>query len=215
MGEPAFAVHPWIRCRREPGQRGYTGRNAELPGEGCSPTGGIAIDRPEIYFGEQTPSYVVVNTKAEEFDYPRGDQNVFSTYTGTGGIRMASWWRRLALAWNLGDLNMLASSYLTSDSQLLMRRMIRDRVRRLAPFLKLDRDPYIVAADGRLVWIIDAYTTSDRYPYAQRTVERGTDADFVPVPGGGQTRRARLEQGVRRLRPPLRCLGCTTTSGIA
>jgi uncharacterized membrane protein (UPF0182 family) len=70
------------------------------------PTGAITIDRPEIYFGEQTPSYVVVNTKAEEFDYPRGDQNVFSTYSGTGGIRMASWWRRLALAWNLGDLNM-------------------------------------------------------------------------------------------------------------
>ncbi len=148
------------------------------------PTGAITIDRPEIYFGEQTPSYVVVNTKAEEFDYPRGDQNVFSTYSGTGGIRMASWWRRLALAWNLGDLNMFASSYLTSDSQLLMRRMIRDRVRRLAPFLKLDRDPYIVAADGRLIWIIDAYTTSDRYPYAQRTVERGTDADPMPVPGG-------------------------------
>ena len=148
------------------------------------PTGAITIDRPEIYFGEQTPSYVVVNTKAEEFDYPRGDQNVFSTYSGTGGIRMASWWRRLALAWNLGDLNMFASSYLTSDSQLLLRRMIRDRVRRLAPFLKLDRDPYIVAADGRLIWIIDAYTTSDRYPYAQRTVERGTDADPIPVPGG-------------------------------
>ncbi len=148
------------------------------------PTGAITIDRPEIYFGEQTPSYVVVNTKAEEFDYPRGDQNVFSTYAGTGGIRMASWWRRLALAWNLGDLNMFASSYLTSDSQLLLRRMIRDRVRRLAPFLKLDRDPYIVAADGRLIWIIDAYTTSDRYPYAQRTVERGTDADPIPVPGG-------------------------------
>ena len=148
------------------------------------PTGAITIDRPEIYFGEQTPSYVVVNTKAEEFDYPRGDQNVFSTYSGTGGIRMASWWRRLALAWNLGDLNMFASSYLTSDSQLLMRRGIRDRVRRLAPFLKLDRDPYIVAADGRLIWIIDAYTTSDRYPYAQRTVERGTDADPMPVPGG-------------------------------
>ena len=65
-----------------------------------------------------------------------------------------------------------------------MRRGIRDRVRRLAPFLKLDRDPYIVAADGRLIWIIDAYTTSDRYPYAQRTVERGTDADPMPVPGG-------------------------------
>ncbi len=166
------------------------------------PNGGITIDRPEIYFGEQTPSYVVVNTKAEEFDYPRGDQNVFSTYTGTGGIRMASWWRRLALAWNLGDLNMLASSYLTSDSQLLMRRMVRDRVRRLAPFLKLDRDPYIVAAEGRLVWIIDAYTTSDRYPYAQRTVERGTDADPSTLRGGSASDTARTSGAGREAVAP-------------
>ena len=136
------------------------------------PTGVVSVPRPEVYFGEQTTAYVVVNTKAEEFDYPKGDQNVYSTYAGTKGIRIGSVLRRLAIAWNLGDLNLLVSSYLTDDSQLLMRRNVRDRIKAVAPFLKLDRDAYIVAADGRLTWVLDGYTTTDRFPYAQRTVDR-------------------------------------------
>ncbi|MBI3973212.1 MAG: UPF0182 family protein [Chloroflexi bacterium] len=136
------------------------------------PAGRLKIDRPEIYYGQQTGNYAVVNTVAQEFDYPRGDENVFSTYEGGGGVRIGPLWRRLALAWQLGDFNLLVSSYVKSDSQVLLRRSLKDRIQRLAPFFKLDRDPYLVVAGGKLYWIQDAYTTSDRYPYSQRIVER-------------------------------------------
>jgi len=133
------------------------------------PIGMIEIERPEIYFGENTDDYVMVNTRVEEFDYPRGDTNVYTKYTGGGGIKLNSFIRRLAFAWELGDINILISGELTAESQLLYRRHIQQRVQHIAPFLKLDRDPYIVVDDGQLFWVQDAYTVSARYPYSQPT----------------------------------------------
>ncbi len=131
------------------------------------PIGNFSLDRPEIYFGEKTDSYVIVNSRVAEFDYPKGDTNVYTRYGGGGGIRLSSFLRRLAFAWELGDLNILISKELTEDSQLLYRRNIRERVKHIAPFLKLDSDPYIVVNEGKLYWIMDAYTVSQRYPYSQ------------------------------------------------
>ena len=133
------------------------------------PIGMIEIERPEIYFGEKTDEYVMVNTRVEEFDYPKGDTNVYTKYTGGGGIKLNSFIRRLAFAWELGDINLLISGELTPESQLLYRRHIQQRVQHVAPFLKLDRDPYIVIDNGQLFWVQDAYTVSARYPYSQPT----------------------------------------------
>ncbi len=132
---------------------------------------GIKLDQPRIYFGEQTRDYVIVNAAAEEFDYPRGDQNVANSYDGRGGIVLGSRLRRAIFAWSFGDLNLLISGNLRPESRLLFRRAIADRIGTIAPFLRLDRDPYLVVSGGRLVWMQDAYTTASTYPYAE------------PVPG--------------------------------
>jgi len=149
--------------------------------ENLPPSGKLPVNRPEIYYGEQTNGYVVVNTTTQEFDFPRGDQSVFSTYEGKGGVQIGPLWRRLVLSWYFADFNVLVSTYLKPDSRVLFRRTIADRVQRLAPFLKFDGDPYLVVADGKLVWMLDGYTTSDRYPYAQRTI--GRLGSIVPTGG--------------------------------
>jgi len=131
------------------------------------PVGIFDIERPEIYFGEKTNNYVIVKTNTQEFDYPMGDQNVYSYYQGKDGVILDGFIRRLVYAWQFGDLNLLISNELTPESRVLYYRNIRERVNHLAPFLKLDSDPYLVVMDGRLFWIQDAYTTSDRYPYSQ------------------------------------------------
>jgi len=131
------------------------------------PVGVFNIERPQIYFGEKTNEYVIVKTKTEEFDYPMGDENVYGYYEGKGGVSLGSFIRRFVYAWQLGDLNILISGELTPESRVLYYRNIRERVYHLAPFLKLDSDPYLVVMDGRLFWIQDAYTTSDRYPYSE------------------------------------------------
>ncbi len=133
------------------------------------PIGKIEIERPEIYFGEKTNDYVIVGTRVKEFDYPKGDANVYIKHTAENGIELNSFIRKLAFAWELGDINILISGELTTESQLLYRRNIQQRVQRIAPFLKLDNDPYIVIDDGKLFWVQDAYTVSDRYPYSQPT----------------------------------------------
>ncbi|MEE9398833.1 MAG: UPF0182 family protein, partial [Dehalococcoidales bacterium] len=133
------------------------------------PIGLIEIERPEIYFGEKTNDYVIVNTRVEEFDYPKGDTNVYTEYTSKEGIALDSLIRRLVFAWELGDINILISGELTSQSQLLYRRNLQQRIKHVAPFLMLDRDPYIVIVDGKLLWVQDAYTVSERYPYSQPT----------------------------------------------
>ncbi len=130
------------------------------------PVGDFNIERPEIYFGEKTNDYVIVKTKTPEFDYPRGDENVYGQYQGKGGVSLDGFIRRLVYAWQLGDLNILISGELTPESRVVYYRNIRERVKHLAPFLELDSDPYLVVMDGRLFWIQDAYTTTDRYPYS-------------------------------------------------
>ncbi len=128
---------------------------------------GLAVTRPEIYFGELTINYVIVNTNVRELDYPRGDDNVYTSYKGKGGIRLG-YLSRLALAYRFGDAKLFLSSDVRADSRVLFAREITRRVTRIAPFLRYDRDPYLVLADGRLVWVIDAFTATDRYPYSTR-----------------------------------------------
>lgn len=127
----------------------------------------LRVDNPAIYFGESSEGYYIVNSKAEELDYPAGDENVYSSYAGSGGIAFSSWWRKLLFAWELGDINILLSDYIRPDSRLQIWRGVQDRIRRLTPFLRLDEDPYLVLDRGRLFWIQDAYTTSANFPYAQ------------------------------------------------
>jgi uncharacterized membrane protein (UPF0182 family) len=129
---------------------------------------GLNVTRPEIYFGELTDTDVYVKTKQQEFDYPQGQNNNLTSYQGTGGIQVGNFVRRVILAFDRGDLETLPfSDDVTSQSRLLMRRNIRERVAHLAPFLVFDQDPYmVVGEDGRLSWIMDAFTTSDSYPYS-------------------------------------------------
>jgi uncharacterized membrane protein (UPF0182 family) len=129
---------------------------------------GLKVTRPEIYFGELTNTDVYVKTRQQEFDYPQGQSNNLTSYQGDGGIVLGGFLRRIALAIDRGDLGKLPfSDDVNSQSRLLMRRNVRDRVTALAPFLTYDPDPYIVVGeDGRLSWVMDAFTTSDQYPYS-------------------------------------------------
>ena len=131
--------------------------------------GGPAVREPRIYFGEETDTYVIVRASTPEFDYPKGKDNVYATYEGAGGIPMGGALRSSLFAWYFGDINLLLSAYITEDSRIMLRRNIRERVQAIAPFLLLDRDPYLVIDDGRLFWLQDAYTTSQYFPYAQPT----------------------------------------------
>jgi len=128
---------------------------------------GPKISEPRIYYGEETNSYVIVKGSTPEFDYPKGKDNIYASYDGTGGVPIGSFLRRNLFAWHFGDINLLISSYITSESRIMIRRDIRERVGAIAPFLRLDRDPYLVISGGKLYWIQDAYTTSDHFPYAQ------------------------------------------------
>jgi uncharacterized membrane protein (UPF0182 family) len=127
----------------------------------------LEIKEPAIYYGELTQDYIYTGMDTYEFDYPRGDENAFVKYDGLGGVRLGSWWRRLAYAYDRASLKILISNYFTPNSRIHYYRQITERVRHVAPFLKYDNDPYMVIVDGRLKWIIDAYTTSDRYPYSE------------------------------------------------
>ena len=127
----------------------------------------LEIEEPAIYYGELTDDYIYTGMDTYEFDYPRGDENAFVKYDGLGGVPLNSWWRRLAYAYDRGSLKILISSYFTPNSRIHYHRQITKRVRHVAPFLKYDNDPYMVVVNGRLKWIIDAYTTSDRYPYSE------------------------------------------------
>ncbi|HAJ64918.1 MAG TPA: hypothetical protein DCP31_41495 [Cyanobacteria bacterium UBA8543] len=136
----------------------------------------IPIGKPRIYYGEITNNYVMTSTKAKEFDYPSGDDNAYNIYDGKGGVAIGSWWRRLLFAQYLKDWQMPLTQNFTSKTKLLLRRNINQRIRAIAPFLRYDSDPYLVTANASggelsvnqnyLYWIVDAYTTSDRYPYS-------------------------------------------------
>ena len=130
----------------------------------------LRISRPELYFSELATDYVFVKTQAKEFDYPSGDQNVYTTYAGQGGIPLGSFWRKTLFAARLGDLKLLLSNDLTLGSRVLLYRNIRERVQRIAPFFRYDDDPYmVISAAGRIVWLLDGYTVTDRFPYSAPT----------------------------------------------
>src|SRR5712675_1486943 len=137
---------------------------------------GLTVTRPEVYFGELTNTDVYVKTRQKEFNYPQGETNNLTSYEGTGGIALGGFFRRALIALERGDLAKLPfSDDVTEDSQLLMRRNVRDRVSALAPFLTYDPDPYIVLGDdGRLSWVMDGFTVSDSYPYASPLTTCGT-----------------------------------------
>ncbi|HWE06013.1 MAG TPA: UPF0182 family protein [Rhizomicrobium sp.] len=129
--------------------------------------GGPPVAEPRIYFGEGDAPYVIVKGSTPEFDYPKGNDNVYRAYDGADGVSIGGIARRALFAWYFGDPNILLSQYVTAESRVMFRRNIQERVSAIAPFLGLDRDPYLVVSGGRLYWIQDAYTTSSWFPYAQ------------------------------------------------
>jgi len=141
----------------------------------------LDITRPQIYYGEETDQPVFADSDQQEFDYPKGDDNAYNTYDGAGGISIGSWPMRIAAALALSDWNILLTRYLTPASKLLIHRQIMTRVSRLAPFLTLDPHPYMVIDhSGHLLWMIDAYTTSDLNPDAQPTdFDNGTEINYI------------------------------------
>ena len=127
----------------------------------------LEVTRPEVYYGEIPNEYVVVKTKSKEFDYPKGEENVYSNYAGKGGVEINSPVRRLMYAIRFGSLKLFLSSDITKESRILYYRNIKERVDKIAPFFTYDRDPYLVINEGKMYWILDAYTSTDRYPYSQ------------------------------------------------
>jgi uncharacterized membrane protein (UPF0182 family) len=137
------------------------------------PSADIKVTRPEIYYGETSNEYVFVHTKREEFDYPVGEKNVYTRYRGKGGVPL-SFWKKVVFAVRFGSIDILLSNDVTAESRIMYYRKIHDRVSRVAPFVRLDSDSYLVISrEGRLVWILDGYTVTDRFPYSE------------PVPGLG------------------------------
>src|ERR1700739_2416417 len=136
-------------------------------------TGGTPVNVPRIFFGEETDTYDIVKGSTPDFDYPKGAENVYATYAGTGGVAVGGIARRALFAWYFKDPNLLLTGYITGDSRIMFRRTIRERVRTIAPFLRLERDPYVVISEGRLFWMQDAYTTSGYFPYAQPFADLG------------------------------------------
>ncbi|WP_031358988.1 UPF0182 family protein [Caballeronia sordidicola] len=138
-------------------------------------SGGPAIREPRLYFGGGDQDYVIVKGSVPEFDYPKGKDNVYTTYSGRDGVAVGGVARRSLFAWQFDDPNILLTGYITDRSRILFHRNIQDRVRAIAPFLSLDHDPYMVVSDGRLFWMQDAYTTSSWFPYAQPGTSDGSN----------------------------------------
>ncbi|HLM24429.1 MAG TPA: UPF0182 family protein [Pyrinomonadaceae bacterium] len=152
---------------------------SNMPVQSSAPE--IKVTRPEIYFGELTNRYVYVKTKQNEFDYPQGDTNTYTTYEGTGGIRIGNRFRRMLLAWSVGDLSKLPfSDDVTRESRVLINRNIREIVNGVAPFLTYDKDPYIVVSnEGRLFWMMDAFTESSYFPYSTHHEAAGNRLNYI------------------------------------
>lgn len=152
---------------------------SNMPAESAAPE--LKLTRPQIYFGEKTDGHVYVGTRQKEFDYPQGDANASTTYEGAGGFAVGGSLRRAVIAWELGDTSRLPfADDVTSESRVLMRRNIRERVRTLAPFLVYDEDPYVVVReDGGLSWVMDAYATSASYPYARHYALGNARVNYV------------------------------------
>lgn len=158
------------------GQPDFFVRNMPLDG---SPS--LTVDNPRVYFGEGGPRYSIVGTAQEEFDYLVGDRDAMFRYDGNDGVPLSSSLRRLAFAFRLGEPNIVLSDLINSDSRILIKRDVRERVRSAAPFLAMDDDPYPVAVDGRIHWIADAYTITDMVPYSQRVDLAGLTASTQRV----------------------------------
>lgn len=152
---------------------------SNMPVQSTSPS--LNVTRPEIYFGEMTNTDVYVKTRQQEFNYPQGDSNNLTSYQGKGGIELGGFIRRILIAIERGDLTKLPfSDDVNAQSRLLMRRSVRERVAALAPFLTFDQDPYIVLGeDGRLSWVLDAFTQSDTYPYSTHSVVNGQPVNYM------------------------------------
>jgi uncharacterized protein len=152
---------------------------SNMPIESTAPE--VKVTRPEIYFGQLTERYVYVKTRQKEFDYPQGDANNYTNYEGNGGIRIGGAFRKMLLAWAVGDLTKLPfNDDVTSESRLLIYRDIREIVNGVAPFLVYDRDPYIVvSSDGRLFWMIDAFTQSASFPYSSHHDVGGKSINYI------------------------------------
>ena len=135
------------------------------PETGATPD--VMVNNPRIYYGENTLDYVIVNTNTEELDYQTGEGELIkANYEGDGGVSVGTWFRKLVYAWEMRDINILISSELNNQSRIQYKREIQERVAEIAPFLTLDKDPYIVAGEGQLFWMQDAYTTSNKLPYS-------------------------------------------------
>ncbi len=140
----------------------------------------LTITRPELYFGESTHQYVVVNTAEDEFDYPLGDTNAYSRYTGPDGVALGGLLRRALLALRFSSSQLLLSPALDRDSRILFRRTIQERAQAIAPMLWLDSDPYPVIVDGEIVWLLDAYTWTDHFPYSEPMDVQGfTEINYI------------------------------------
>ena len=142
----------------------------------------LEITEPAVYYGEETNDYIFTGTSTKEFDYPLGDENAFTNYSGSGGVPIPSFWHRLAYAYDLGSFKILISNYFINTSRIHYYRQVQERVRHVAPFLRFDNDPYTTVINGKLFWIIDAYTVSDRYPYSE-PVSRSNDAEETSIAG--------------------------------
>jgi uncharacterized membrane protein (UPF0182 family) len=132
-----------------------------------SSSGGLEVKRPEIYYGEISSDFVIVNTRTPEFNYPMGDANVYTHYEGKGGVPLNSMGRKLLYALKFSDYRILLSGEITGESRIMFNRNIKERVSKIAPFLRYDADPYLVLSSGRLFWVLDAYTFSRTFPYAE------------------------------------------------
>jgi uncharacterized membrane protein (UPF0182 family) len=151
-----------------PGQPSYTA--GDVPQSDSSPEHVFTVDHSQVYYGEQSPTYSIVDTKQPEIDGPGADKNAdqaTSRYAGSGGIKLNTGFRKLLYALKFRDKNILLSGSLTSDSKIMYTRSPADRVQKVAPFLTLDGDPYPAVVDNRLLWIVDGYTTSSGYPYSE------------------------------------------------
>jgi uncharacterized membrane protein (UPF0182 family) len=124
------------------------------------------VDEPSIYYGQLSSDHVFVRTRAREFHYPKGEDNVYASYEGTGGVPISSWFRRVLFSVRFRSLKLLLSEDVTTDSRVMFHRRLSDRVARIAPFLRYDPDPYLLISDRRLFWLQDGYTVSGRYPYS-------------------------------------------------
>ncbi len=134
----------------------------------------LQVDQPAIYYGERSNDHVFVGTKAREFHYPKGEDNVYTTYDGSGGVPLSNFFRRAMFSIRFRSVKVLLSDDITNESRVMFHRRLSERVRRIAPFLQYDPNPYLLISDKRLFWLQDAYTTSNRYPYST-AVSDGTN----------------------------------------